>query len=267
MHAVFHGACIAHTITALSTACLQACGRTAAYVTHTTHRRARFAHRCRWSPRPNNSGHTGIGSVHDQCLACSSCYQYYERGSLCIGFRHIWLGRQTRQRGARAGDIRVGARTLTRPCTVITVVFFDMSHTGTAFFGTAVSTALREARAAARAPLLPIPSIELSTADSLCVRDQVKLTEPARHIVQYLLHALLLASSCMRTQLTAVRTPLVIHCQLLETSAPADDILCALFKIDVTRASMRTLAPNTWLVCDVRNNDPLLLYIYFYNFS
>ena len=160
---------------------------------------------------------------------------------------------------------------LTRPCTVITVVFFDMSHTGTAFFGTAVSTALREARAAARAPLLPIPSIELSTADSLCVRDQVKLTEPARRTVQYLLHALL---ACMRTQLTVrmrtqltERTPLVIHCQLLETSAPADEILCALFKIDVTRASMRTLAPNTWLVCDVRNNDPLLLYIYFYNFS
>jgi len=88
---------------------------------------------------------------------------------------------------------------LTRPCTVITVVFFDMSHTGTAFFGTAVSTALREARAAARAPLLPIPSIELSTADSLCVRDQVKLTEPARRTVQYLLHALL---ACMRTQCT-----------------------------------------------------------------
>ena len=160
---------------------------------------------------------------------------------------------------------------LIRPCTVITVVFFDMSHTGTAFFGTAVSTALREARAAARAPLLPIPSIELSTADSLCVRDQVKLTEPARRTVQYLLHALL---ACMRTQLTVrmrtqltERTPLVIHCQLLETSAPADEILCALFKIDVTRASMRTLAPNTWLVCDVRNNDPLLLYIYFYNFS
>ena len=152
---------------------------------------------------------------------------------------------------------------LIRPCTVITVVFFDMSHAGTVFFSTAVSTALREARAAARAPLLPIPSIELSTADSLCVRDQVKLTEPARRTVQYLLHALL---ACMRTQLT-VRTPLVIHCQLLETSAPADEILCTLFNIDVTRASMRTLAPNTWLVCDVRNNDPLLVYIYFYNFS
>jgi hypothetical protein len=66
---------------------------------------------------------------------------------------------------------------------LITVVFFDMSHAGTDFFGTAVSTALREARAAARAPLLPIPSIELSTADSLCVRDQVKLTEPARRTV------------------------------------------------------------------------------------
>ena len=60
-----------------------------------------------------------------------------------------------------------------RPCTALTVVFFDRSSAGTDFFLQAVQTAIVEARAAAHLPVLAIPHFQLSTADLAYVRDQV----------------------------------------------------------------------------------------------
>ena len=63
-----------------------------------------------------------------------------------------------------------------RPCTALTVVFFDRSSAGTDFFLQAVQTAIvdSEARAAAHPPVLAITHFQLSTADLAYVRDQVR---------------------------------------------------------------------------------------------